>query len=72
MKLTSLLNIIIIVLTAIVAADIILTIYDSSKTDYTNLIAPLSIWSGLLLIRTIYVGRQKTLDQLESVRVHKG
>jgi len=72
MKLISLLNIIMIVLTAVVVADIILTIYDTSKTDYTRLIAPLSIWSGLLLIRTIYVSRQKTLEQLESVRVHKG
>lgn len=71
MKVTTLLNITLIVLTAIIAADTILTFNITSKTDYTGLIAPVTAWLSLFLIRIIYVSRQKTLDQLESVRVNK-
>lgn len=71
MKVTTLLNITLIVLTAVMAADIMLTINATNKTDYTGLIAPVTAWLSLFLIRIIYASRQKTLDQLESVRVNK-
>lgn len=71
MKVTILLNITLIVLTAVIAADVILTVYNSGETDYTGLIAPVTAWLSLFLIRIIHAGRQKTLEQLGSVRVNK-
>ena len=71
MKVTALLNITIIVLTAIIAADVILTVYNSADTDYTGLIAPVTAWLSLFLIRIIHSSRQKTLEQLDSLRVNK-
>ncbi|MFD2873470.1 hypothetical protein ACFS5N_13375 [Mucilaginibacter ximonensis] len=71
MKVTTLLNIILIVLTAVITADIILTTNAASKVDYTGLIAPVTAWLSLFLIRIIYASRQKTLEQLQSVRVNK-
>ena len=71
MRAINLLNITLIVLAAIVAADTILTIYNPVKSDYTNLIVPVTVLSALFLIRTIYASRQKTLDQFSSVRVNK-
>jgi|AraplaCL_Cvi_mCL_1032061.scaffolds.fasta_scaffold08370_3 hypothetical protein len=71
MRVTVLLNITLIVLTAVIAADIILTVYNSGETDYTGLIAPVTAWLSLFLIRIIHASRQKTLEQLDSVRVNK-
>lgn len=71
MKVITLLNITLIALTAVTAADIILTIYNSGEPDYTGLIAPATAWLSLFLIRIIYNSRQKTLDQMQSVRVNK-
>lgn len=75
MKTIALLNITLIVLTAVLVADIMLTIYHPAETDYTRftrLISPITIWLSLFLIRTIYLNRQKTLDQLSSVKINKG
>jgi len=71
MKVITLLNITLIVLTAVMAADIMLTTYKSGETDYTGLIAPVTAWLSLFLIRIIYVSRQKTLDELQSVKLNK-
>lgn len=73
MKTITLLNITLIVLTAVLVADIMLTIYHPADTDYTRFtrfIAPVTVWLSLFLIRTIYLNRQKTLDQI-SARIHK-
>jgi|GEM_PF-5176516 len=71
MRIVILLNITLIILTAVVVADILLTVYSPVKTDYTQLIRPISVWLGLFLIRSIHISRQKTLNQLESVRINK-
>lgn len=71
MKIITLLNITLIILTAVVVADVTLTIYSPVKTDSAHLIAPITILLSVFLIRTIHAARQKTLDQLTSVKLNK-
>lgn len=71
MRINNLLNIALIILTAVVVADVILTIYNPVKTDYTKLIAPATILLSLFLFRTIHINRQKTINQLTSVKINR-
>ncbi|WP_345104512.1 hypothetical protein [Mucilaginibacter panaciglaebae] len=71
MRINILLNIALIVLTAVVVADVILTIYNPVKTDYAKLITPATILLSLFLFRTIHINRQKTINQLTSVKINR-
>ncbi|WP_214072652.1 hypothetical protein [Mucilaginibacter sp. dw_454] len=70
MKILTLLNIVLIIDAVVVLTLVLITVFGSAS-DYTKLIVPVTSLISLSLIRTMQVNKQKTLSQLQAVRINK-